>query len=143
MVITGNVDHIFGRTEPFVALATPKGPLHYNGSFIMMDAGAHPEVEATWTPEAYAALPARYAALGMRHGGQSDEGWMTAVLGPDKPTVGRKEGCYYMKHLEGHHAGTSDGLPKDARMVIMNGRRYDPSMPNLQKAYPWIAKHWR
>src|SRR5687768_8979751 len=29
VVITGNVDHIFSRPEPFIALSTPQGPLAY------------------------------------------------------------------------------------------------------------------
>lgn len=138
VVITGNVDHIFGRTESFVALATPQGPLWYNGSLIMMDAGAFPEVDSTWTPEAYAALPARYAAEGMQHGGQSDEGWMTAVLGPGKATVGPAEGVRYFKHIK-HETK----LPKGTCMVVMNGRRFDPSMKSWQHQCPWIVQHWR
>jgi len=133
VVVTGNVDHIFGR-------ATPQGPLWYNGSLIMMDAGARPQVESLWTPQAYAALPARYAAQGMRHGGQSDEGWMTAVLGPNEARVGPSDGIRYFKHLE--RTG-STSLPPDTCMVIMNGLKYDPSMPKWQGQYPWIAKHWR
>lgn len=135
VVITGNVDHIFGRTEPFVGLRTPKGPLYYNGSFVMMDAGRHPEVYAAWGPRLYSLLSAHYAQMGMQHGGQSDEGWMSFMLPPNLPTVGVEDGIHYMKHI--------DGLPQGARMVILNGRRFDPADPRLQKRHRWVKEHWR
>lgn len=138
VVITGNVDHIFGRTEPFMALATPQGPLWYNGSLVMMDAGARAEVYEAFDPVEYAKLPALYAKAGMVHGGQSDEGWMTYMLGQGEATVGRAEGVWYFKHI----AGMRD-LPPDTRMVVMNGRRFDPSMASWQRTSPWLLEHWK
>jgi hypothetical protein len=145
VVITGNVDHIFSRPEPFIALSTPQGPLAYNGSLVMMDAGARPLVWAGWTRLAYASLPAHYRRLGMEAGGESDEGWMTRVLGPYEPRFNggwgrRDDGIYFFrKDLE---SGRKP-LPANACMVIMNGRAFDPSSEKLQARAPWIAKHWR
>lgn len=138
VVITGNVDHIFGRTEDFLALATPQGPLHYNGSLIMMNAGARAEVYEAFDPTEYAKLPGLYLKQGMKHGGQSDEGWMTYMLGSGEATVGRAEGIWYFKHI----AGMKD-LPPDTRMVVMNGRRFDPSMASWQRTSPWLLEHWK
>lgn len=138
VVITGNVDHIFGRPEPFVGLATPRGPLHYNGSLIMMDAGARASVYAEWTPERYASLVKHYQAMGMKHGGQSDEGWMTYCLGGEEERFELvPNGIRYFKHLR------PGPLDPSVRLVVMNGLRYDPSMPALQASHPWIKEHWR
>lgn len=144
VVITGNVDHIFGRKEPFVALSTPQGPLAYNGSLVMMDAGARAEVLGKWTPAAYSGLQEHYDRLGMPAGGVSDEGWMTAVLGPDEARINggwhrRDDGVYFMRK---DLAGGRKPLPADARMVIMNGRAFDPSFPAMQRL-PWVRQHWR
>lgn len=143
VVITGNVDHIFGRTEDFIALATPQGPLRYNGSLVMMDAGAYSYVHGLWTPEHYATLPTYYSMRGMHAGGQSDEGWMTLQL-PELPTFNggwgkREDGIYYFrKDLQSGRLR----LPTDARMVVMNGRANDPSFPDLQRRCPWLVEHW-
>lgn len=137
MVITGDVTPIFRRTEDFIALATPQGPLAYNGSLVMMDAGARPLVYSRWNMADYHRLGLEYAAKHrMSNGTVSDEGWMTIQLGTREATVGVPEGIHYYKKLAGGK------LPKDARMVVMNGRRFDPSFPHLQKQSPWIAEHW-
>lgn len=138
VVVTGNLDHVFSRTEDFVALATPQGPLHYNGSLVMMTAGARRQVYDRWNPRAYVALAPHYLALGMKHGGQSDEGWMTYVLGEGEARVGKDDGIRYFKHLLG-----SPMLPPGTNLVVMNGLRYDPSMPTWQDGFPWIKEHWR
>lgn len=144
VVITGNVDHIFGRKEAFIALSTPAGPLAYNGSLVMMSAGAHTKVWETWTPAAYALMPAHYAAKGMLAGGQSDEGWMTYTLGTGEARFNggwgrRDDGIYFFRR--DLKAGL-EPLPLDARMVILNGRSFDPSFPEMQRI-PWVRDHWR
>lgn len=143
VVITGNVDHIFGRTEPFIALSTPQGPLEYNGSLVMMNAGARNFVFRAWNPEAYSKLPAMYAAQQMPAGGQSDEGWMTLMM-PGEPRFNggwgrREDGIYFFRH---DLARGAKPLPGDARMVIMNGRGNDPANAEAQRL-PWVREHWR
>lgn len=144
VVILANVDHIFGRAEDFIALSTPQGPLAYNGSIVMMDAGARDFVSESWTPAKYAALPGHYADLGMHAGGESDEGWMTYALGPAEARFNtawgmRADGIYFFRKdlLHGHKP-----LPADACMVILNGHANDPGNPKGQ-AIPWVRENWR
>lgn len=144
VVITANVDHIFGRMEKFVALSTPQGPLAYNGSLVMMDAGARGHVWADFTGAAYGRLPAYYAERGMMAGGESDEGWMTLKLGPGEARINgawgrRDDGVYFFRH---DLARGKKLLPADARMVILNGHANDPSFPAIN-ALPWVRQHWR
>lgn len=145
VVITGNVDHIFGRTEDFIALRPPQGPLAYQGSLVMMDAGAAKEVYEHWTPSRYEALKGFYAGSGMLAGEVSDEGWMTYVLGSERPAINggwgkREDGVYFFRK---DLARGLKPLPEDARMVIMNGRANDPSFGDLQRKCGWIREHWR
>jgi hypothetical protein len=145
VAIVANVDHIFSRPEPFIALATPQGPLAYNGSLVMMDAGAREYVYQTWNRQAYARLPTYYEAKGMRAGGESDEGWMTLAMGDKEPTFNggwgkRTDGIYFFrKDLQGGRLP----LPKNASMVIMNGRAFDPSFADLQRRCSWLREAWR
>jgi hypothetical protein len=141
VVITGNVDHIFSRTEPFVALSPPRPPMPINGSLVMMDAGAFPHVQSSWTLQEYHRVGDK---LGRDYkipaGTVSDEGWMWHTLGTEQAKITKADGVYYFRHdlLKGGRS-----LPADARMVVMNGRAFDPSMPGWQAKCPWIAKHWR
>lgn len=144
VVITDNVDHIFGRKEDFIALSTPQGPLAYNGSLVMMDAGSRSRVFDTWEARHYEAMPAYYAKRGMHAGGQSDEGWVTFVLGSDEWRFNhgwgqRNDGIYFFRK---DLAAGAHPLPIGACMVIMNGHRFDPSFPAMQ-ALPWVREHWR
>lgn len=138
VVITRNVDHLFSRSEDFVALATPNPPMPYNGSLVMMDAGARAQVLAKWTPDAYAETRAYWDRLGVRAGAESDEGWMGRVLGDKEATFTQSDGIYYLKRLAPKYK-----LPIDACMVVMNGRKADPSFHEWQKTSPWIKEHWR
>jgi hypothetical protein len=150
VVITGNVDHIFSRPESFVGLKTPAPPMPFNGSLVIMDAGAYPAVRSEWTPERYEACGAYWLAQGCAGGGASDEGWIGRMLrNPNIPargigTVGGDpgvDGIYYFKrHLL---KGRGLSLPADARMVVMNGRQFDPSLPEWQARAPWLLEHWR
>lgn len=144
VVIMGNVDHVFGRKEAFIALSTPQGPLAYNGSLVMMSAGARSRVWETWTPAAYDLMPAHYAAKGMIAGGQSDEGWMTYALGTGEARLNggwgrRDDGIYFFRH---DLKGGAVLPPHDARMIVMNGRRFDPSNAEAQRL-PWVRQNWR
>lgn len=147
VVITANVDHIFGRTEPFIALSTPRPPMPYNGSLVMMDAGAREEVYSRWNMQDYWTEGERLGREnGVKAGTVSDEGWMWHVLGTEEPVFngkgweGREDGIYYFRH--DLKQGVKP-LPEGACMVIMNGRAFDPSLPRWQSRCPWIKEHWR
>lgn len=141
VVITGNVDHIFGRTERFVALQPPRPPMPINGSLVMMDAGVFPQVLSTWSIEKYYEVGDQLSKKhGIKAGTTSDEGWMWHTIGSDEAKITKVDGVYFFRRdlQQG-----SVPLPPDAKMVIMNGKRFDPSMPEWQKKCPWIARHWR
>lgn len=141
VVVTGDVTPIFARTEDFVITATPRPPLPYNGSIVLMAAGARRQVYETWTEADYTRRgEALGRARGVRHGTVSDEGWIACVLGDHEATWTRDDGIFYFRRDldEGRKA-----LPADARIVLLNGRRFDPSFPELQRRCPWIAEHWR
>ena len=139
-VIVGNCDALFDRPDDFVIAATPQGPLYYNSSLTLMTAGARRKVYDDWTPAKYnkhgLALSRR---SGVPHGCISDEGWVMAWLGPGEKTWTKADGVYYYRR----HIAPSGGLPTGAKVVIMNGKQWDPAKPRWQEKSPWIREHWR
>jgi aryl carrier-like protein len=133
VVIVGDVTEFFNRPEPFVICATPRPPLFYNGSIVMMDAGARSQIYEDYTP-------GRYEREGRKYGTVSDEGWIGARLGPGEATWDKTHGLYYYRN---HIEPAGGALPGDARIVLMNAKNYDPSFPHLQRKSPWIARHWQ
>lgn len=132
-VITGPLDPLFDRPEPFVTLENANPPTLYCGSMMMMTPGARQEV---W--DDFAASPAGAMSLCQRKkliG--TDQAWITARLGPGEPTWGMRDGVYNFRHQ------MKDGpLPRDARIVFFTGP-IDPSQPELQREHGWIGEHWR
>lgn len=133
LVIVRDATHIFSRTEDFVITATPRPPLFYNGSLVMMNAGAREHLYTLYNPR-------DYVLKGKAYGTVSDEGWIGAVLGPGEATWTKGDGVYYYRN---HIEPVGGALPDDACIVLMNGKRFDPSRAELQRKSPWIEEHWR
>jgi hypothetical protein len=153
LVILSNVDHIFSRPEPFVALRPPRPPMPYQGSLVIMDAGARAGVLDQWTPQEYERrgdwLGKRY---GIAAGTVSDEGWMWSCLSAGEPDwpwtpltrgeaqIGPDARVYFWKRdLDSGRLPP----PPGAAIIVMNGRMNDPSFAACRRRAPWIAKHWR
>lgn len=157
-VITGNIDHLFGRPEPFViwgdrtqvdaAQGTP-----YCGSLFMLEIGYRPDVFTGFDSE---------LALNMRR----DRGW----VGSDQAWIGhciqgapvwtKRDGVFSFRldiQLRFRMPGfgviaarnrpprlpSRDGsLPEKARIVFFHGAE-DPSQTHLHVHHKWIPEHWR
>lgn len=154
MVIVANVDHIFSRPEPLLTARPPRPPMPYQGSLVIMEAGAYAGIYDRWTPEEYVRAGDWLASTYRIPGGTvSDEGWLWAMLGPggniagwpwqleepSPPTLSREDGFYFFKRDLNRGALP---LPPNACIVAMNGRQYDPTHLKDRRAAPWIAKHW-
>jgi hypothetical protein len=129
-VITGNVDRIFSRTDPFII--NRYGPCRknnqkYNGSFFMMDAGVHDQVWSTFdvvsSPAIIHDLYLKNQVVG------SDQAWVSYLI-ESPSTVGTKDGIYDARIIK-------NVLPKDASIVFFPGPR-DPT----QNAYTWVKDHY-
>lgn len=131
-VIVGSLDELVARPEPVVLYRDPlfgkgKGWL-YNGAFVLMDAGARPEVRESFDP---ATSPAAVNASGLK---LNDQAWLGMVLGPDMPVVTAADGVLSFKY-----DGVRDQkLPDGARIVFFSGRPKP-----WQVDAPWIAEHYR
>jgi hypothetical protein len=134
-VVTGNVDHIFSRTEPVVMNARQhesKPAQLFNGALCLMDRDTAPEVwrsYATARKEA-AAYAARLNEANYMVG--SDQLWIS-LMAPWAATVGYQDGI--------REAGLLRRRAPDAgaRMVLFSGAR-DPS--NLSR-FGWAREYWK
>jgi hypothetical protein len=130
VVITGALDPLFDRPEPFVILqgANSINPCPFNGSLWMLRAGTHPELWRDFTPERAAAAPFfRFP---------DDQGWFwhkaPAAAGWRAGTNG-----VYAFQKPGWPPGTA--LPRDARIVVFPGHR----SPSRYIRLRWVQDNWR
>jgi hypothetical protein len=131
LVITADLTPVFDRPEDFVIWGDTNPRTFYNGSMVLMTAGARPHV---WTSFDPVTSPRQARAVG--HFG-SDQGWISYCLGPHEVRWTKGDGVYsFHNHLQ--HA---QRLPPDARVVVFHGHR-DPWQRQVQQRYPWIATHY-
>lgn len=131
MIVTGPLDHLFDRPESFVILqgANASNPCPYNGSLMMLRAGAHGDVWSGFSTEIVARLP--------YHEFPDDQGWLAHKVPNAAGWKAGPESGVYAFQKPGWPHGTA--LPKDARLVAFPGKR-DPSQFTQ---LPWIVEHWR
>ncbi len=134
VVILRDITPLVDRPEDFVAWE-PRLFYHfkgqysrYNTGFMLMDAGARPEVWDEFSVERAQRI------LGAKHQGVVDEqAWITHALGVGEP-VWPWDGDV--------RSVRATPVPQAARIVFFNGPRA-PGMAAMQAEYPWIEANWR
>lgn len=128
-VILRDLTPLWDRPEDFVMWGETDPRSWYNGSMLLMTAGARPQVWERFNPQT---SPKEAKAAG-RFG--SDQGWISHVLGPGEATWKEPDGVLsYRIHLK-------DGLlppPNHARIVMFHGGT-DPDSPRGQR-HTWVRK---
>lgn len=130
-VITGPLDPLFLRPEPFMILkgANAVNPCPYNGSLWQLRAGYRPDVWSDFSLEAASKIPF--------HEFPDDQAWFAHKLpGEVGWKAGPESGVYAFKK-PGWPKG--DDLPKDARVVFFPGSRDPSQFTHL----PWVKEHWQ
>lgn len=129
-VITGPLDALFDRPEPFVILqgANAANPCPYNGSLQMLRAGYRPDVWSDFSLKRAGEVPF--------YEFPDDQGWLAHKL-PDAAgwKAGSESGVYAFKK-PGWPEG--DALPKDARLVVFPGSRDPIRFTHLD----WVKRNW-
>lgn len=115
VVITGDLRPLVNRPEDFVMWKDPGMKWPYNGSMMLMTAGARSQVWDDFDP---ATSPQEANAAGCLG---SDQGWISYKLGKKEATWAAKDGVLsYRVDL-----GRGPQLPKHARVVVFHGQE-DP-----------------
>jgi len=131
-VITGELDPLFARVEPFVIMqgGNAANPCPYNGALMMLRRGCNPHVWREFSIDAVAKTPFFEFP--------DDQGWLAAKLpGAAGWKCGSESGVYVFRK-PGWPESTNE-LPAGARLVTFNGRRQPAGFAQL----PWVEKHWR
>ncbi len=131
-VVTGDLTPIFEAPEDFRiwGLTHPNNP--YNGSLVVMNAGARPQVWDNFDPVTSPQKASRAGFFG------SDQAWLCACLGPNEAKFGKADGVYsYRLDVR----PSSGRLPGDARIVFFHGQN-DPWGPEARRL-PWVKDNYR
>jgi hypothetical protein len=130
MVITGPLDPLFDRPEPYVILhgGNAANPCPYNGSLQMLRAGAHPDVCRDFTLKR--ANEVKFYEF------PDDQAWLAdRVPNAAGWKVGPDSGAYCFQK-PGWPKG--EDLPKDARVVAFPGWRDPSKFQHLD----WVKRNW-
>lgn len=130
VVITGPLDGLFNRPEKFVILTgcNASNPCPYNGSLMMLRAGARPDVLADFTLKNASSVP--YFEF------PDDQGWLAYKIPNAAGWQAGKDGVYCFQK-PGWPKG--EALPKDAKLVAFPGWRD----PEKFKHLDWVKEHWQ
>jgi hypothetical protein len=130
-VIVNDVSPLWLREEDFVIWGDTNPRTLYNGSMMLMTAGARPQVWDKFDPIAGPAASKASGNFG------SDQGWISHILGPGEAKWSKDDGVYSFRN-ELMRAGSR--LPANARVVMFHGL-FDPWAPGPQQI-PWVRRNW-
>ena len=131
-VVTGDLGPLWDRPEDFVIWGDTNPTTYYNGSMVLMTAGARAQVWTAFDPVRSPRLAARAGHWG------SDQGWISYCLGPGEPRWSRADGVYSFRNDLAHDMRR---LPADARIVMFHGP-WDPWADYIRQNCPWVREWW-
>lgn len=133
-VISRDLTPLWDRPEDFVMWGdtNPMPGSHYNGSMVLMTAGARRQVWDRFDPLTSPGQAKRAGCWG------SDQGWISYCLGPGEQRWTKDDGVYSFRN---HLRSVTTRLPENARIVFFHGST-DPWTPGIGEQFPWIAQHW-
>lgn len=134
-VITDDLRPVWDRPEDIILWGGTHPTTAYNGSMVLLRAGARPQVWERFDPRRSPELARRAGCYG------SDQGWVSYCLGPHEPRWTKVEGVFSFRN-DIHRRRSWPGLPAGVRIVFFHGR-FDPWDPAVQRENPWIVEHYR
>ncbi len=130
-VICGSLDPIVLRSEPVIIFRGTSRTRPYNGSMLMLDAGARPEVYEDFTPAEAERASRRFVG--------SDQAWMMHKLGPNCAVFDERDGAYHCDRSMHFKLRRGHDLPEDMRVLWFTGR----AKPWQWTGHPQIARHYQ
>lgn len=134
-VITGDLTSVWNRPESFVIWGKTNPTTYYNGSMMLLEAGARPQV---WTDFDPVESPLAAKAAGQFG---SDQAWISYCLGPGEAMWSYLDGVYSLRNDFG--PGRYRRPPPNARLVFFHGSKVDPPWSGMaQTRHPWIRTYY-
>jgi hypothetical protein len=136
LVITGDLKPVVNRPEDFVIFADTTPKTFYNGSLMLMTAGARPQVWERFDPATSIPLARSAGHMG------SDQAWISYCLGPKEAKWTTADGVYsFRNHLGGEGQNPARQLPPNAKVIVWHGA-HDP-WGRVADRLPWMKEHYR
>lgn len=137
VVIVDDITPLFTGNEDFKISGVELREQPYNGSIVLMKAGARAQVWSEFDLERF-----RRVKEEKNYGG-TDQAWIAVCLGEREAFWDRRDGVYnYREQIDPPRpVGTDGGLPRNARIIVMNGS-FSPDCPKCRAKSPWIAQHY-
>lgn len=126
-VIAANIDSLFDRDEDFIMYKGTSFDRPYNGSLLMLRAGARPQVYMDFNEENAIKSGQRYVG--------SDQAWISYCLGPNEKTWSFEDGvCWWQSQY--------NGLMTEKKIMFFPGQ-VKPWETIKLGTDPWIAQHYK
>lgn len=133
-VILGDLTPLWNRPDDFVCWGDTNKNTHYNGSMMLLTAGARPQVWTTFDPQN---SPRESKAAGCFG---SDQGWISYCLGPNERKWSQRDGVYSFRNDIKPVRGLP--VPAGARVVFFHGND-DPWSLQVQSDCAWVREHYQ
>ena len=126
-LVANDVDFkIWGDTNP----TTP-----YNGSMVLMNAGARKQVYEEFDPKVSPHLGVTKNYIG------SDQAWIGYCLGENEQTFTKSDGVYSYR-MDIRLKFPLDFVPEEARIVFFHGK-HDPWDDQMQQHHKWVRDNYK
>lgn len=127
-VITGPLDPLFNTNDDFrITIGTAPKQRPYNGSLMMIKAGARPQVYNDFTPQR--------AAMAGKHFLGSDQAWIAFSLGWGERTWDEKDGAVWF-------SPRYSMTPPDCRVMFFPGTPKPWQVAGSRPLDHWVRKHY-
>lgn len=139
-VICGPLAALWDRPEDIVLWGdgtNPQPSSYYNGSMLLLTAGARPQVWTEFDPDPKSLTYSPRLSMQARAFG-SDQGWISYRLGPKEAKWTKADGVYSFRN---DVARAPARLPSEAKIVLFHGA-HDPWDAYVQANCPWVRDHW-
>lgn len=124
-VIAGQLDPLFDRTEDLVLFKGTSPNRPYNGSLLLMTAGARPQVYDTFTADGAAEAGVKFRG--------SDQSWLAYCLGWGEATWSEEDGVMFYPSYSMKSKGA------EPRLLFFPGR---VKPWDLAPVFPFVKRHY-
>lgn len=125
-VIAANIDCLFDREDDFVMYKGTSFDRPYNGSLMMLRAGARPQVYLDFTEENAIKSGKKYVG--------SDQAWISYCLGPNEKTWSFEDGiCWWQSQYNGQI---------DIKRIMFFPGQTKPWETVMEGTDKWIIEHY-
>lgn len=131
-VVTGRLDPLFDRGNDFIMLKSESPRRPYNGSMVMMDAGARARVYKKFRASRMEEVNKVFVG--------SDQAWISYALGWCEDVWTEQDGVYQWTHGFMKHSKNGKKPPDDMRLLFFPV----PQKPwQLMDKYKWIREFYK